>query len=82
MAETTWYSDLIGGALDIYKAREQSKIDARLAESRLQADQYDQAWRMQQAQAQLDATRANAMPGWLWPVLLVGGGVILYKVMS
>lgn len=81
MAENTWYSDLIGGALDIFKAREQSKIDARLAQSREQAAQYENAWRLQQSQAQLDAIRSRALPGWMWPVMLVGGGIILYKVM-
>ena len=75
------FSDLVGGALDIYKAREQNKIDSRLAASRLQSDQYDQTWRMQQAQMAADAQRANAMPGWLWPVLLIGGGIVLYKVV-
>lgn len=79
MAELN-FSDLIGKALDVYTTREKSKIDSRLAQSTIQAQQYEQTWRMQQAQMAADAQK-RAVPMWVWPVMLIGGGLVLYKVM-
>lgn len=70
------WEDLIGKALDVYKVREETKISSRLAASQLQADQYANTWKLQQAQA--DSAARGGMPSWFMPLagFLVLGGVV------
>lgn len=59
-------NDTVGTLLDVYRAREQAKLDLRLAQSREQVAAYDLAARYANPQAD-----AQAMPQWL-PLLGLG----------
>lgn len=71
-------NDTVGTLLDVYRAREQAKLDMRLAQSREQVAAYDMAARYANAQA----GQASAMPQWL-PLVGVGLlGLIVYAVVK
>ena len=70
--------DTIGQLLGVYSAREQAKIDARLAASREQIAAYDQASKSQAAAA---ATTANKVPGWAVALGVVAVGGVLFVVL-
>ena len=69
--------DTIGAALDIYRQREQSKLDARLIQSREQIAAYEQASKSQAVQ-----TQQAAAPAWLLPAAgFAVLGLVVYMVV-
>ncbi len=74
--------DTIGKLLRMDAENERARLDRRLAETRLQAELWGIPSSPMNAQAR--AASYKAAPGgnnWIIPVLLIAGGVLLYKAM-
>lgn len=72
--------DTIGKLLVMDSAREQSRLDNRLAETRLQAELFGIPYRPMNAQANGQSYMAGIQGNqWLTPVLLLAGAFLIYQ---
>lgn len=72
--------DTVGKLLTMDAAREQTKLDSRLAETRLQAELYGLPYRPMNAQANAQSYQATmAKTTWLMPALLLVGAYLIFS---
>lgn len=75
--------DTVGKLLTLDAAREQTKLDGRLAETRLQAELYGLPYRPMNAQANAQSYTAAggffARNNWAAPVLLIVGAFLVWR---